>query len=297
MKSFASNLIKISTLILVITFLASCRDRNKPKNYFIVEDTRYEIKSGEIINNGESSNGFSLDLRLYNESKENFLSFVIVSPQAESIPNSTYTNFEGSWVLGYKDGSYTSIGSINTGKVVINRSSDGYSIEIECVDQYSNKVEGRYKGELTAKDENNLVKKLPEYVFNFEGAYRYELMEEYYPEQFEKLKEYVAKGNWYPCGAGWENGDVNVPSPEALFRNFLLGNEYFNKKFGIRSRDVFLPDCFGFGYALPSIARHANLYGFTTQKLSWGSAYGQPFDIGKWYGPDGKYIIASRWRM
>ena len=164
MKSFASNLIKISTLILVITFLASCRDRNIPKNYFIVEDTRYEIKSGEIINNGESSNGFSLDLRLYNESKENFLSFVIVSPQAESIPSSTYTDFEGSWVLGYKDGNYTSIGSINTGKVVINRSSDGYSIEIECVDQYSNKVEGRYKGELTAKDENNLVKKLPEYV-------------------------------------------------------------------------------------------------------------------------------------
>lgn len=139
----------------------------------------------------------------------------------------------------------------------------------------------------------HLFEKCPDYVFNFEGAYRYELMEEYYPEQFEKLKEYVAKGSWYPCGAGWENGDVNVPSPEALFRNFLLGNEYFNEKFGIRSRDVFLPDCFGFGYALPSIARHSNLYGFTTQKLSWGSTYGQPFDIGKWYGPDGKYIIAS----
>lgn len=139
----------------------------------------------------------------------------------------------------------------------------------------------------------HLIDKYPEYVFNFEGAYRYELMEEYYPEQFEKLKEYVAKGKWYPCGAGWENGDVNVPSPEALFRNFLLGNNYFEEKFGVRSRDVFLPDCFGFGYALPSIARHSNLYGFTTQKLAWGSAYGQPFDIGKWYGPDGKYIIAS----
>ncbi len=138
-----------------------------------------------------------------------------------------------------------------------------------------------------------LFKRYPEYVFNFEGAYRYELMEEYYPEQFEKLKEYVAKGNWYPCGAGWENGDVNVPSPEALFRNFLLGNNYFDEKFGVRSKDIFLPDCFGFGYALPSIARHSNLYGFTTQKLTWGSAYGQPFDIGKWYGPDGKYIIAS----
>ena len=138
-----------------------------------------------------------------------------------------------------------------------------------------------------------LFEKYPEYVFNFEGAYRYSLMEEYYPGYFEILKEYIAKGNWYPCGAGWENGDVNVPSPEALFRNFLLGNDFFEKKFGVRSRDVFLPDCFGFGYALPSVARHSNLYGFTTQKLTWGSAYGQPFDIGKWYGPDGNYIIAS----
>ena len=68
----------------------------------------------------------------------------------------------------------------------------------------------------------HLFEKLPEYVFNFEGAYRYELMEEYYPEQFEKLKEYVAKGSWYPCGAGWENGDVNVPSPEALFRKLTV---------------------------------------------------------------------------
>ena len=69
--------------------------------------------------------------------------------------------------------------------------------------------------------------KYPHYSFNFEGSYRYELMEEYYPEQFEKLKEYVAKDSWYPCGAGWENGDVNVPSPEALFRNFLLGKYSF----------------------------------------------------------------------
>ena len=138
-----------------------------------------------------------------------------------------------------------------------------------------------------------LIEKYPEYVFNFEGAYRYQLMEEYYPEQFEKLREYVAKGRWYPCGSAWENGDVNAPSPEALFRNFLFGNNYYEEKFGMRSKDVFLPDCFGFGYALPSIASHSNLCGFTTQKLAWGSAYGQPFDIGKWYGVDGNYIIAS----
>ena len=135
--------------------------------------------------------------------------------------------------------------------------------------------------------------KYPEYKFNFEGSYRYELMKEYYPEMWEKMKSYIAEGKWNVCGSAFENGDVNVPSPEALFRNILLGNEYFDKNFGKRSCDIFLPDCFGFGYALPSIMRHANLKGFTTQKLTWGSAYGVPFDIGKWYGVDGNYVYAN----
>ena len=137
-----------------------------------------------------------------------------------------------------------------------------------------------------------LFRKYPGYRFNFEGAYRYALMEEYYPEQFRQLKQAVADGRWNVTGSAWENGDCNIPSPEALFRNFLYGNGYFQKTFGKTSKDVFLPDCFGFGYALPSIAAHSNLLGFTTQKLSWGSAYGIPFDIGKWYGVNGKPIYA-----
>jgi len=141
-----------------------------------------------------------------------------------------------------------------------------------------------------------LIEKYPAYQFNFEGAYRYQLMEEYYPEEFERLKEYVASGNWNPIGSGLENGDVNAPSPEALFRNFLYGNNYFEDTFGRRSKDIFLPDCFGFGYALPSVARHANLVGFTTQKLAWGNTFPRtrlPFDIGVWTGPDGEGILAN----
>lgn len=133
----------------------------------------------------------------------------------------------------------------------------------------------------------------PDYRFNFEGAYRYELFEEYYPEKFEQLKKYIDQGKWNVTGSCYENGDVNIPSPESLFRNIIYGNLYFEKKFGKRSNDIFLPDCFGFGWALPSIAEHAGLKGFSTQKLSWGSAYGIPFDIGYWYGVNGKPIIAS----
>jgi len=145
----------------------------------------------------------------------------------------------------------------------------------------------------TLRDNFKLFEKYPDYKFGFEGSYRYELMEEYYPEEFEKLKEYIATGRWTPVGSAYENGDVNTPSPEALFRNILYGNSYFREKFGKVSNDIFLPDCFGFGWALPSIARHANLKGFSTGKLAWGSAYGAPFDVGKWYGVDGKEVYAN----
>ncbi len=145
----------------------------------------------------------------------------------------------------------------------------------------------------TLVDNFALMEKYPDYRFNFEGAYRYELMEEYYPELFERLKKYVAEGRWYPCGSSYENGDVNVPSAEALFRNILLGNGYFDKQFGIRSKDIYLPDCFGFGWALPAIMRHAGLKGFCTQKLSWGCSYGIPFDLGKWYGCNGDWVYGS----
>ena len=135
-----------------------------------------------------------------------------------------------------------------------------------------------------------LLEKYPNYRFNFEGAYRYEIIEQYYPRAFEIIKEYVEQGRWCISGTAYESGDVNIPSPESIFRNLLIGHRYFMTRFGKSSKDVFLPDCFGFGAALPSIISHAGLKGFTTQKLSWGCANGLPFDIGRWKGLDGSEI-------
>lgn len=137
------------------------------------------------------------------------------------------------------------------------------------------------------------IEKYPEYKFNFEGSYRYELIKEYYPDDFEKIRDYVKSGRWNPCGACYENGDVNIPSPEALIRNILYGNEFFSKEFGVKSNDIFLPDCFGFGKALPTVAAHCGLSGFSTGKLFWGCSVDVPFDIGRWVGVDGNGVWAS----
>lgn len=145
----------------------------------------------------------------------------------------------------------------------------------------------------TVYDNVKLFEKYPDYKFNFEGSYRYELLEEYYPELFKQVKHYAATEQWNPCGSCYENGDVNTPSPEALWRNILYGNTYFEDTFGKPTTDIFLPDCFGFGKALPSIAAHAGLTGFSTSKLTWGCGEDVPFDIGRWKGADGNEIYAA----
>lgn len=137
------------------------------------------------------------------------------------------------------------------------------------------------------------IEKYPGYVFNFTGSVRYEMMKEYYPEKYEELKKHIKNNRWFVSGSSVDEGDVNVPSAEATIRQVLYGNQYFRREFDKESVDFMLPDCFGFPASMPSIWAHCGLKGFSTQKLTWGSAVGIPFKVGVWEGPDGNSIIAA----
>ena len=145
----------------------------------------------------------------------------------------------------------------------------------------------------TLRENFALIEKYPNYNFNFEGAYRYDLIREYYPAEYEKLREYIAAGRWFVTGSSWENGDVITPAPETLMRNILYGNRFFEREFGRKSNDIFLPDCFGFPCTLPSVMRHMGLSAFSSQKLTWNEGHKPPFHVGVWQGIDGSEVIAS----
>src|ERR1043165_4363461 len=53
----------------------------------------------------------------------------------------------------------------------------------------------------TMHDNFRLFEKYPSYVFNFSGSNRYRMMKEYWPEDYAKLKQYVAAGRWFPAGS------------------------------------------------------------------------------------------------
>ncbi len=142
-----------------------------------------------------------------------------------------------------------------------------------------------------------LLGKYPNYVFNFEGGIKYQWMKEYFPHQYELIKKYIDEGRWHVTGSTWDATDPNIPSAESFTRNILYGQHFFRDEFGVESTDIFLPDCFGFGWTLPTIAAHSGLIGFSTQKLMWrqkpfyenGSKI--PFEIGLWEGVDGSRIM------
>jgi alpha-mannosidase len=140
----------------------------------------------------------------------------------------------------------------------------------------------------------DLLERYPFFVVSFEGAFRYQLMQEYYPEDFETLRRWVSDGRWRVAGSMLDSPDVNAVSPESLIRQILYGNGFFREELGLDSCDIFLPDCFGFGHALPSVAAHCGLLGFSAQKFGrWMAPAEIPFDVGFWQGPDGNGIVAA----
>jgi alpha-mannosidase len=127
-------------------------------------------------------------------------------------------------------------------------------------------------------------------------------MKEYFPADYARIKHYVSTGQWFPAESSMEEGDVNSPNAESIFRQILYGNLFFRREFGVASNEYMLPDCFGFPASLPNILHHAGIRGFSTQKLSadWQPAphvgvpnspektpEGIPFNVGVWEGPDG----------
>ena len=145
----------------------------------------------------------------------------------------------------------------------------------------------------TMEDNFKLFEKYPDYRFNFTGSRRYNMMKEYYPESFKRVKNYIGQGKWFVSGSSVDEGEVNISSSESVLRQVLYGNLFFKREFNKESVDYMLPDCFGFVATMPSVWSHAGLLGFSTQKLTWRSANGVPFNVGLWEGPDGKSLIAS----
>jgi len=138
----------------------------------------------------------------------------------------------------------------------------------------------------------NYMDQYPDYVYFQSQPQVYEWVKSHYPSLWSRIKEQVRAGRWEPTGASWVEQDTNIPSGESHVRQFLYGNRFFRREFGVHTRVFWLPDCFGFSFALPQILRKAGVEAFATTKLASNEFNEFPYSLFRWRGLDGSEVLA-----
>jgi alpha-mannosidase len=111
----------------------------------------------------------------------------------------------------------------------------------------------------------DLMERYPEHRFACSSAQQFKWLEQLYPPLFERVREKIRAGMLHLMGGSWVENDANMPSGEALARQLIFGQRYFESRLGLRSRVAWLPDSFGLTGALPQSIRGAGTDYFFTQ--------------------------------
>jgi alpha-mannosidase len=136
-----------------------------------------------------------------------------------------------------------------------------------------------------------LMDRYPDYRFAASQALQFSWIKDQYPALFERIRKKVADGAFEPVGSMWVEADCNVPSGESLVRQIVHGKRFFASEFGVDTKELWLPDVFGYSAALPQILRLAGISRFLTQKLSWNQVNKMPHHTFWWEGIDGSRVF------
>ena len=137
-----------------------------------------------------------------------------------------------------------------------------------------------------------LMEQFPEYHFTQSQPQLYKYTEQHYPQIFEGIRQRVQEGRWELIGGTWVEPDCNATGAESLARQFLLGRSYFRRHFGdIDTPVLWLPDTFGYSWALPQLIQQAGMKYFITHKMSWNQYNQMPFQLLWWQGIDGTRVL------
>ncbi|WP_328302031.1 glycosyl hydrolase-related protein [Streptomyces sp. NBC_00435] len=143
----------------------------------------------------------------------------------------------------------------------------------------------------TSSNMLGLMDEHPEFVFAMSQAQQLDWIKTYRPELFERIKKKIAEGQFVPVGGMWVESDTNMVGGEAMVRQFLYGKKFFMDEFGIETKNVWLPDSFGYTAAMPQIIRLSGSKWFLTQKISWSQVNKFPHHTFWWEGIDGTRVF------
>jgi alpha-mannosidase len=149
----------------------------------------------------------------------------------------------------------------------------------------------QYKCLHTFATATHLMEQYPEYKFLCSQAAQYAWVKQMAPKLYARIQEKIRSGQWEVTGSMWVEADCNLSSGESLIRQILHGKNFFMDEFGIETKDLWLPDVFGYAAALPQILKKARIDYFLTQKISWNQLNKFPHHTFLWQGIDGTRIF------
>ncbi len=136
-----------------------------------------------------------------------------------------------------------------------------------------------------------LMEEYPDFIYMQSQPQLLEYLKKDYPTIFEQIKERVKEGRFEVEGAMWLESDCNIPSGESLTRQILYGKKFMKEEFNVESKYLWMPDVFGYSWALPQILRKSDVDTFCTTKMAWNQYNRMPFNTFWWKGLDGTEVL------
>jgi alpha-mannosidase len=151
----------------------------------------------------------------------------------------------------------------------------------------------REKAQHTFANVLRLMEQYPDFHFTQSQAQLYAYVQRDAPDLMAQIKERVQEGRWEVTGGTWVEPDCNLISGESLVRQFLVGRGLFRELFGpgVDTPILWLPDTFGYSWALPQIIKRSGMEYFMTSKISWNQYNRMPYDSFWWRGIDGTEVL------
>jgi alpha-mannosidase len=143
----------------------------------------------------------------------------------------------------------------------------------------------------TFSSQTRYMDEYPEFRFACSQAQQYAWIKEHNPDLWERIRTKVKSGQFVPVGGSWVEPDCNIPSGESLLRQFIHGQRFFEDELGIRCREFWSPDAFGYCNQLPQLMRLSGITRFLTQKLSWNRFNRPDSHTFTWQGIDGSQVL------
>jgi len=139
---------------------------------------------------------------------------------------------------------------------------------------------------------DKLMDEFPEFCFSQSQTSVYDLIREYNPALFERIKKRVKEGRWEITASEWVEGDKNLASGESLAHHLLYTRRFMKEHFDLDPEDVQIawnPDTFGHAETIPMIM---NAGGVKYYYMCRGGEKKRA-PIFWWESPDGSRLLVN----